>query len=401
MEPPAPQRGGTATQVQAKLQGTIPLALYIHLPWCAKKCPYCDFNSHPLRGVIPEAEYVEALIRDLDFELQDAEPRMLGSIFFGGGTPSLFSGAAIARILDAAARRLAFATDIEVTLEANPGTADAANFRDYRAAGVTRMSIGVQSFDDTQLKSLGRIHGRDEALRAFALARAAGFDNLNLDLMFALPQQTTEQALLDLRQALALGPEHLSWYHLTLEPNTEFAARPPQIPDADAAAAMHDSGCALLAEHGYLQYETSAFARKDRQSRHNLNYWRFGDYLGIGAGAHGKRSFVEGETLRIERRARHKHPRTYMETAGCARVLQEQRGLKASELPFEFCMNALRLHEGFTRTQFESRTGLHLGAMEAPLQEATKLGLLLVDADQVRPSEAGQRYQNRLFELFL
>ncbi|MGQ0528294.1 MAG: radical SAM family heme chaperone HemW [Panacagrimonas sp.] len=380
---------------------SIPLALYLHLPWCARKCPYCDFNSHPARGVIPETEYIDALIRDLDFELQDAEPRTLSSIFFGGGTPSLFSGAAIGRILEATARRLHFSSDIEITLEANPGTADAAHFAGYRAAGVTRMSIGVQSFDDAQLKSLGRIHGRSEALQAFELARAAGFDNLNLDLMFALPQQTRERALADLQQAFDLAPEHLSWYHLTLEPNTEFAARPPPIPDADTAASMHDAGCAALAAHGYAQYETSAFARQDRRSRHNLNYWRFGDYLGIGAGAHGKRSVLRDGKVQIARRARHKHPRTYMQTAGTERVLQEQRDLQPHELPFEFCMNALRLHEGFTRAQFEARTGLDFHALEAPLREAARLALLSVDADRVQPTEAGRRYQNRLFELFL
>jgi oxygen-independent coproporphyrinogen-3 oxidase len=380
---------------------SIPLALYVHLPWCAKKCPYCDFNSHPARGVIPEAEYVSALIRDLDFELRDAEPRPLASIFFGGGTPSLFSGRAIGRILDEASRRLQFSKDIEITLEANPGTADAANFRDYRAAGVNRMSIGVQSFDDAQLKALGRIHGRDEALRAFDLARKAGFDNLNLDLMFALPQQDMQQALADLRTAFALAPEHLSWYHLTLEPNTEFAARPPSLPDADAAADMHDAGCALLMDAGYMHYETSAFARAGKASRHNLNYWRFGDYLGIGAGAHAKRSFRSEGGLRILRCARHKHPRTYMDASGSASAFQEQRQLSPGELPFEFCMNALRLHEGFTCAQFESRTGLEFTALDAPLSQARRLGLIVESADAVRPSEAGRRFQNRLLSLFL
>lgn len=391
----------TPAQPAAQSEADIPLALYVHLPWCAKKCPYCDFNSHAARGPIPEDDYVAALIRDLDFELRESEPREIGSIFFGGGTPSLFSGAAIGRILEAASRRLRFAAEIEITLEANPGTADAANFAGYRAAGVNRMSIGVQSFDDAQLKALGRIHGRDEALRAFALARAAGFDNLNLDLMFALPSQSIEAALQDLHQALALGPEHLSWYHLTLEPNTEFAARPPALPDADAAADMHDAGCALLAASGYAHYETSAFARPCRASRHNLNYWGFGDYLGVGAGAHAKRSRGAGAGMRIERRARHKHPRTYMETAGTAAAIQEQRELSVDDLPFEFCMNALRLHEGFARAQFETRTGLALAALDAPLAEARRLGLITEAAGSVRPSEAGRRHQNRLFGLFL
>ena len=382
----------------------IPLSLYVHLPWCAKKCPYCDFNSHAARGVIPEREYVDALVRDLHHELHDApESRPLRSIFFGGGTPSLFTGGGIGRILEAAAARLGFADDIEITLEANPGTADAANFRDYRAAGVNRMSIGVQSFDPAQLAALGRIHGRDEALRAFALARDAGFDNLNLDLMFALPRQAQAEALDDLRQALALQPEHLSWYHLTLEPNTEFAARPPPVPDADAAADIHDAGCAALAAAGYAHYETSAFARPGRASRHNLNYWRFGDYLGIGAGAHGKRSARSADgALRIERRARHKHPRTYMEGAGTANAVQERRVLVVDELPFEFCMNALRLHEGFDAQQFTARTGASFTMLRPMLEEAMRLGLVEAPATQaVRPTEAGRRYQNRLFELFL
>lgn len=373
----------------------------MHLPWCARKCPYCDFNSHAVREPIPEKEYVGALIRDLAFELRKPESREIGSIFFGGGTPSLFSGAAIGRILDEAAKRLHFATDIEITLEANPGAADAANFAGYRAAGVNRMSIGVQSFDDAQLKALGRIHGRDEALRAFDLARKAGFDNLNLDLMFALPNQSIESALDDLRAALALGSEHLSWYHLTLEPNTEFAARPPPLPDADTAADMHDAGCALLAASGFAHYETSAFARANRASRHNLNYWGFGDYLGIGAGAHAKRSVRDGNALHIERRARHKHPRTYMETAGSEAAIQEQRSLSADELPFEFCMNALRLHEGFARAQFELRTGLAFAVLDASLAQAHRLGLIAEAGEAVRPSEAGRRHQNRLFGLFL
>lgn len=389
------------TQAAIRTPTGIPLSLYVHLPWCARKCPYCDFNSHAARGAIPEDDYVGALIRDLAFELRDAEPRALHSIFFGGGTPSLFSASAIGRILDAVSQRLTLAPDIEITLEANPGTADAANFAGYRAAGVNRMSIGVQSLDDAQLKSLGRIHGRDEALRAFDLARAAGFDNLNLDLMFALPRQSIGAALRDLEQALALGPEHLSWYHLTLEPNTEFAARPPPLPDADAAADMHDAGCALLAAAGFAHYETSAFARPGRASRHNLNYWRFGDYLAVGAGAHAKRSVRANGALHIERRARHKHPRTYMETAGSAAAIQEQRTLGAGDLPFEFCMNALRLHEGFTRAQFETRTGLEMSALAAPLARASQLGLVETLPDRMLPTEAGRRHQNRLFGLFL
>ena len=383
-----------------------PLSLYVHLPWCAKKCPYCDFNSHATRGVaIPEVEYVDALLRDLDFELshEQSEHRELTSIFFGGGTPSLFSGAAIGRVLEGIAGRIALAGDIEITLEANPGTADAANFRDYRTAGVNRMSIGIQSFDDGQLRALGRIHGRDEAKRAYALARDAGFDNLNVDLMFALPGQTIDAALADLDTAIALRPEHLSWYHLTLEPNTEFAVRPPaDLPDADAAADIHDAGLARLAAAGYAQYETSAFARAQRKARHNLNYWRFGDYLGIGAGAHGKRSRRdEHGGLHIVRRARHKHPRTFMETAGSARAVQEERALAAEELPFEYCMNTLRLHEGFVADAFERRSGLPFAALNSRLDEAARAGLVIVEGGRVVPTALGRRHQNRLLSLFL
>lgn len=380
----------------------IPLALYVHLPWCMRKCPYCDFNSHAVRSPIPELEYVDALIRDLDFELRDSEPRALGSIFFGGGTPSLFSAQSIARILQAVSARLHFADDIEITLEANPGTADAQNFAGYHAAGVNRMSIGVQSFNDEHLKALGRIHGREEALRAFDMARAAGFDNLNLDLMFALPNQSVQGAVDDLNTALSLLPEHLSWYHLTLEPNTEFAVRPPEnLPDNDASADIHDVGCALLSAAGFDHYETSAFAREGRQCRHNVNYWQFGDYLGIGAGAHAKRSVHIEDGLRVQRRARHKHPKTYMTVAGSADAIQEQRDVFTSELPFEFGMNALRLHQGFTRAQFEQRSGLSFAALGAPLAKARSLGLIEGNDREVRPSEQGRRYQNRLIELFL
>lgn len=379
---------------------SIPLSLYVHLPWCAKKCPYCDFNSHPARGQIPEVEYVEALIRDLDFELRESESRPVQSVFFGGGTPSLFSAAAIARILEACASRLHFAADIEITLEANPGTAEAGNFRGYRAVGVNRLSIGVQSLDDAQLRALGRIHGREEALRAVQLARDAGFSNLNLDLMFALPQQTLEAAMQDLREALALRPEHLSWYHLTLEPNTEFALRPPPIPDADAAADMHDAGCALLADAGFTHYETSAFSRPGREARHNLNYWSFGDYLGIGAGAHAKRSALGYDgRLAITRRARQRHPRSYMENAGRAAAVQEHRDVPMEDRVAEFCMNALRLPAGFTRDQFERRTGLPIASLEGPLQRARAFGLIAEADERIQPSTLGQRHLNRLLEI--
>jgi len=376
----------------------VPLSLYLHFPWCVRKCPYCDFNSHALRGEVPEVQYIDALLRDLDWELSLApSPEPLVSIFFGGGTPSLFSATAIGRVLEGVQRRLSFAPDIEITLEANPGTADASNFRGYRAAGVNRLSIGVQSFDATMLKALGRIHGPDEARRAVALAREAGFDNINLDLMYALPQQSLTGAAADLDAAFALAPEHLSYYHLTLEPNTEFHARPPPLPDADAAWAMQEQGQALLAQRGYEQYEVSAYARTGRRCRHNLNYWEFGDYIGVGAGAHGKRTGAGG----IRRRARQKHPRGYLEAAGTAAALQEDKVVPAAELPFEFAMNALRLNEGFRPQDFEQRTGLSYAALAQPLARALGQGLIEQPGAAVRPSERGRAFLNPLVEMFL
>ena len=388
---------GALAETSARF-ANIPLSLYIHIPWCAKKCPYCDFNSHPARSQIPEAEYLQALLRDLDFELASAaETRPLTSIFFGGGTPSLFSGRAIADILAGVAQRLSFAPGIEITLEANPGTAEAQRFQDYRAAGVNRLSMGVQSLNDRHLKALGRIHGAEEARAAVAMARAAGFDNLNLDLMFALPEQTLAEADADLRGLIALGPEHLSYYHLTLEPNTEFAARPPKVPDSDSAYEMLEQGQALLAEAGFEQYETSAYARPGRPAAHNLNYWRFGDYLGIGAGAHGKRT-LDGHVLR---RARHKHPKTFMETAGGAAGIQEERGVEDGELVFEYMLNTLRLHEGFRLPDFRTRTGLPESALEPALSRVRQKGLLAVDGDWIRPSLLGRNHLNRLQMEFL
>ena len=373
------------------------LSLYVHFPWCVRKCPYCDFNSHALRGELPESGYVDALLRDLDFELAGSEARPVASVFFGGGTPSLFSPAAVGRVLEHAQRRLGFAADVEVTLEANPGTADAGNFRGYRAAGVNRLSIGVQSLDAAQLKRLGRIHGPDEARRALDLARAAGFDNVNLDLMYALPEQTPDQARADLAAAIALAPEHLSYYQLTLEPNTEFHAHPPPLPDDDSAWTMQEQGQALLAAAGYAQYEVSAYARPGRRCRHNLNYWEFGDYLGIGAGAHGKRT----RDGRIERRARHKHPRTFVERAGGAGAVQETRVVAAADLPFEYAMNALRLNDGFDLPDFERRTGLPGATLEPALAQGAERGLVERDGARVRPSARGRALLNQLTGLFL
>jgi len=383
-----------------------PLSLYIHFPWCVRKCPYCDFNSHALRGELPEGDYIAALLRDLDYELIERDQRPLLSIFMGGGTPSLFSGRAIGALLDGLGQRFTFVPDIEITLEANPGTADAGHFRDYRGAGVTRLSIGVQSLDEAQLKRLGRIHGREDVLRTVKLARGAGFDNLNLDLMFALPQQTPEEAETDLRAALALAPEHLSYYQLTLEPNTEFAARPPLLPDDESAWDMQETAQALLAAHGYAQYEVSAYARAGRQCRHNRNYWQFGDYLAIGAGAHGKRTSLaaaEGAppAVQIRRNARHKHPRTWLETAGSGAAIQEARTVTAEELPFEYLMNALRLNEGFATAEFERRTGLAAAALEPGLRAARSKGLVEEGAGRIRASTRGFAHLNALLREFL
>lgn len=376
----------------------LPLSLYLHFPWCVRKCPYCDFNSHALRGEIDEAAYVDALIRDLDWELRDApESRPLVSIFIGGGTPSLFSDRAIAAVLDAVAARLRFAEDIEITLEANPGTVDAAHFRGYRAAGVNRLSIGVQSLDAVQLKRLGRIHGPADAIEAARVARAAGFDNFNLDLMYALPQQTPDAARADLRAALELGPAHLSYYQLTLEPNTEFAAHPPPLPDDETAWDMQLAAQAQLAGNGYAQYEVSAYAQAGRECRHNRNYWEFGDYLGIGAGAHAKRT-LDG---RVRRRARHRHPRRYVEAAGSSGAVQEDRIVTADELPYEFAMNALRLNAGFAIESYAMRTGQPLPVIAPVLDRLRGRGLLEIDPRRVQATTLGRAHLNAVIAEFL
>ena len=383
---------------QGVLVADIPLSLYLHFPWCVRKCPYCDFNSHALRGAVPEEQYLDALLRDLEYELSVAPVnRPLTSIFMGGGTPSLFSGQGIGRLLESVERLVPFEPDIEITLEANPGTADGANFRGYRDGGVNRLSIGVQSLNAAHLKALGRIHDPDEARRAVNLARAAGFDNINLDLMYALPQQTLAEAEADLEQVLALSPEHLSYYHLTLEPNTEFHARPPPLPDAEIAWSMQEHGQQLLADQGFAQYEVSAYARDGRQCRHNRNYWEYGDYLGIGAGAHGKLSGPGG----ITRRARHKHPRTYQESAGTAKAVQDDRCIASSELPFEYAMNVLRLNDGQPLQQFERRTGQAATMLATPLAEARRRDWLAPDRERLQASERGRALLNQLVGLFL
>ena len=383
---------------------TPPLALYVHLPWCVQKCPYCDFNSHALRGALPEAAYRDALLADLALEraAMADDGRAITSIFFGGGTPSLFSAEAIGTLLEAADRAFGLAADCEITLEANPGSVDAGHFRGYRAAGVNRLSIGVQSFDDAKLAVLGRIHDAAAARAAVATARAAGFDNLNLDLMFALPGQDFAGTEADLRAAIALEPEHISWYHLTLEPNTVFAAAPPTLPDEDAAAEMLDAGAVILQAAGFASYETSAWARPDRQCRHNRNYWSFGDYLGIGAGAHGKISRREEDgTLVVERRVRQRHPRRYLAAAGTEAVLAQREPVARAARGFEFAMNALRLHDGFDWATLAAHADLQREDLAAHLEAATARGLLMVDADGVRPTALGRAHLNTLLGFFL
>lgn len=373
-----------------------PLALYIHIPWCVRKCPYCDFNSHAAGPTLPEEEYVDALLADLDSDLHHANGRPLTSIFFGGGTPSLFSDRALGRLLEGVERRIAFAPDIEITLEANPGTFEQAKFKGYRSLGINRLSIGVQSFQEAKLKALGRIHNGDEAIRAADMARAAGFDNFNLDLMHGLPEQSIEDALFDLRTAIAQAPTHLSWYQLTMEPNTVFWSQPPELPEDDLLWDIQEAGQALLAAEGYAQYEVSAYAQPGRQARHNLNYWTFGDFLGIGAGAHAKLSTPDGRILRTWKT---RLPKDYLDPSKAYQA--GERRLDADELPFEFLMNVLRLTDGVPAELFSQRTGLSLAQLDAARREAERLGLLQADATRLVATAKGQLFLNDLLQLFL
>jgi len=373
-----------------------PLALYVHIPWCVRKCPYCDFNSHEQRGEIPEREYVDALVADLEASLADVWGRRIHSIFIGGGTPSLFKPSSIDHLLTAIRTRIHVNAEAEITMEANPGTLEADRFRAYREAGVNRLSIGVQSFDDAKLAAIGRIHGGDEARRAVAGALEI-FGNVNVDLMYALPEQTREQSAADVREAIASGVPHISAYHLTLEPGTPFHRDPPPVPHDDDAADMQDGLEAAFASAGYEHYETSAFARRGFRSRHNLNYWTFGDYLGIGAGAHAKLTFLES----VRREARLRQPQAYMRAALSGNPILEAREVAAAELPFEFMLNALRLVEGFPVALFVERTGLPILAIEPQMKSAEDLGLLARDHEWIRPTEKGRRFLNDLLERFL
>lgn len=376
-----------------------PLSLYVHLPWCVRKCPYCDFNSHEARGEVPERAYIDALVADLEQELPSIWGRPVETVFLGGGTPSLFAPDSIDRLFSQLRARLMLPARAEITMEANPGTLEAGRFSEFRAVGINRLSIGVQSFDDAMLKKLGRIHGAREAVAAAEGAHAAGFDELNLDLMFGLPGQTVAQALADLEQAIALEPTHISHYQLTIEPNTGFAHAPPRLPDHDTLWEMQERCQARLAAAGYLQYEVSAYARAGHRCRHNLNYWLFGDYLGIGAGAHAKIS--DAQHQRIVRTAKLRHPREYLDKAATPARIASERILKRREAGFEFMLNALRLNEGFPVALFAQHTGLPLTVVEGPLRAAEQKGLITWDLQQIRATELGWRFLNDLTALFL
>ena len=387
-----------------------PLALYVHIPWCIRKCPYCDFNSHQANNDIPEADYVAALRFDLQQDQTLAQGRKLTSIFFGGGTPSMLSAQAIGQILTDAENIIGFEPDIEITLEANPGTFEQEKFSGFRSAGVNRLSIGIQSFSDPQLKLLGRVHGRDEALRAVRVARNAGFANINLDLMHGLPEQSVEAAKADLQQAIDLAPEHLSWYQLTIEQNTAFYSAPPILPEEEILADIQDAGIALLAAAGYEQYEISAYARDKKCARHNLNYWEFGDYLGIGAGAHGKITLPgEDKILRLWKTRLPKH---YLDSIGSQKISTNLGGhqnvfgggsdlLLPDALPLEFMMNALRLHSGVPVNYFAERTGLDWQKLEPQWQQLAQQELVEIVQGYARPTEMGRRFLNRVLQTFV
>lgn len=381
------------------LSSPLPLSLYIHLPWCVRKCPYCDFNSHEYDGNLRDIEYIDALIRDLEQTLPLIWGRRIVSVFIGGGTPSLFSVEAIEKLFSQLRALLNIGSDIEITMEANPGTAEAEKFIGFREIGINRLSIGVQSFNNEQLKKLGRIHNNIEALNAIELAKQAGFENFNLDLMFALPAQTQEEALADLQLAIDQAPNHISWYQLTLEPNTVFYAKPPELPGDDQSWEIQQAGKKVLTETGYEQYEISAYAKQSNYAKHNLNYWQFGDYLGIGAGAHSKLTDVAKGT--ITRYTKHKIPKRYLELAGQEEVITETRKLNREELPLEFMLNAMRLSAGLPADYYKERTGLLLSGIEKQLQTLEEKELINWTTQILAPSQKGQRFLNDLLLEFM
>ena len=371
------------------LRSLPPLSLYIHIPWCVRKCPYCDFNSHTSNH-IPEQDYVTALLSDLDEELIFVQGRKLHSIFFGGGTPSLFSAKSIAEILSGVEKRIPFSPGIEITLEANPGTVEQQNFIGYQQAGVNRLSIGVQSFNNLHLKALGRIHNHNEAINAALAAKKAGIENFNIDLMHGLPEQTADQALQDLQQAIDLGPMHMSWYQLTIEPNTAFYSSPPVLPEDDQLADIQQAGEELLSASGFQQYEISAYSQKEKQAKHNINYWEFGDYLGIGAGAHGKITHLKEQT--IHRRWKTRAPKDYLDQEKL--FLAGQKQLLTGELPLEFLMNALRLNKGFSKTLLQERTGQEFSAIETSIKKLIDKKLLREKEQTISTTNLGRRFLN-------
>ncbi len=374
-----------------------PLSLYIHIPWCVQKCPYCDFNSHALKGGIPEQEYVAALLDDLTSDLAYVQGRQLHSIFIGGGTPSLLSAEAMAQLIQGVRERIPFSPDIEITMEANPGTVEAKRFVGFVEGGINRMSIGVQSFQQAKLKRLGRIHGPCEAENAAKLAQQIGLNTFNLDLMHGLPDQSLDDALFDLQTAIELAPPHLSWYQLTIEPNTQFASKPPQLPDDDILWDIYERGHTQLEAAGYRQYEVSGYAKPGNQCRHNLNYWRFGDYMGIGCGAHGK--ITQLESGNILRTTKVKHPKGYLESS--RDYMDKSWLVEKDELPFEYMMNRLRLFEAFPKDEFSQLTGLNAQVIAAPIQQALDKGLLQDQGDEWQITRLGHRYLNELITLFM
>lgn len=389
-----------ATSLSTSRLATPPLSLYVHIPWCVRKCPYCDFNSHQKNGDLPEEEYLAALLEDFRQDTPLIQGRQLGSIFFGGGTPSLFSAHIYEKLFNELQKHVRFSPDIEITLEANPGTAEREKFADYRRVGINRLSIGIQSFDDMQLLNLGRIHGADDGRKAIDYARDAGFDNFNIDIMYGLKEQSLSAAMADLEEAIRHGPQHISWYQLTIEPNTEFFKRPPTLPVEDDLIAIQDTGLALLTSSGFARYEVSAFARPQRRAQHNLNYWRFGDYIGIGAGAHGKITIAnEARVLRTRKR---RQPGHYLDSlhSQCS-YTAETSVVAPDEIALEYLLNVLRLQEGFTAQQFQDGTGLGFDVIEKRVDSLQRKALLSTTGDIIRPTEKGQQFLNSVLEAFL